>query len=84
MIRRNNIHRLMLEWSTGWENKQRKDKNRVDDKYHRIDGNAIRRPRDTGSRSGAMEGHDRHLSSRRRHLMMMMMMIQNDALARKR
>ena len=44
--------------STGWESKQRKANNGVDDKYHIIDGNAIRRPRETGSRSGAMESHD--------------------------
>ena len=36
---------------TGGEIKQRKAKNGVDDKYHRMDGNAIRRPRETGSRS---------------------------------
>ena len=41
---------------------------RVGDKYHRMDGNAIRRPRETGSRSGAMESHDSQPSSRRRHL----------------
>ena len=45
----------------------------VDDKYHRLDGNAPRRPRETVSRSGAMESHDSQPSSRRRHLMMMMM-----------
>ena len=31
---------------------QRKAKNGVDYKYQRMDGNAIRRPRETGSRSG--------------------------------
>ena len=30
----------------------------VDDKHHRMDGDAIRRPRETCSRSGAMEDHD--------------------------
>ena len=59
--------------STGGENKQRKAKNGVDAKYHRMDGNAMRRPRETGSRSGAMEDHDSQPSQRRRHLMMMMM-----------
>ena len=33
---------------------RRKAKNGVDDKYHRMDGNAIPRPRETGSRSEAM------------------------------
>ena len=42
----------------------------MDDKYHRMDGNAIRRPRETGSRSGAMEDHDSQPSQRRWHLMM--------------
>ena len=32
--------------------------NGLDDKYHRMDANEIRRPRETGSRSGAMEDHD--------------------------
>ena len=59
--------------STGGESKQRKAKNGVDDKYHRMDGDAIRRARETGSRSGAMESHDSQPSQRRRHLMMMMM-----------
>ena len=66
MIKRNNIHRLLLEGpltgSTGRECKQRA-KNGVDDKYHRMDGNAIRRPRETGSTSGAMESHDSQPSS---------------------
>ena len=44
--------------STGGESKQRKANNGVDDKYHRMDGNAIRRPREAGSKSGAMESHD--------------------------
>ena len=44
--------------STGGENKQRKAKNGVGDKHHRMDGNAIRRFCETGSRSGAMEDHD--------------------------
>ena len=29
----------------------------MDDKYHGMNGNAIRRPRETGSRSGAMEAN---------------------------
>ena len=42
MIRRNNIHRLLLEGPlTGGEKKQRKAKNGVDDKHHRMDGNGI-------------------------------------------
>ena len=36
---------------------QRKAKNGVDDKHYRMEGNAIRRPRETGSKSGAMESH---------------------------
>ena len=40
-----------------------------------MDGNAIRRPRETGSRSGAMEDHDSQPSERRRHLIMIMMMM---------
>ncbi len=52
-------------------NKQRKAKNGVDDKHHRVDGNAIRRARETCSRSGAMEDHENQSSQRRRHLMMM-------------
>ena len=55
------------------KNKQRKAKNGVDDKYHRMDGNAIRRPRKTGSRSGAKEDHDSQPSQRRRLLMNMIM-----------
>ena len=43
----------------------------MDDKYHRMDGKAIRRPQETGSRSGAMEDHDSQPSQGRRHLMMM-------------
>ena len=53
---------------------QRKAKNGVDDKHHRMDGDAIRRPRETCSRSGAMEDHDSQPSQRRRHLMMMIHM----------
>ena len=30
------------------EHKQGKAKNGVDDKYHRMDGDAVRRPRETG------------------------------------
>ena len=44
--------------STGGGNKQRKAKNEVVDKHHRMDGNENRRPRETGSSSGAMEDHD--------------------------
>ena len=44
--------------STGGENDQRIAKNGVDDKYRRMNGNEIRRPRETGSRSGAMESND--------------------------
>ena len=66
MIRRNNV-----EGSTGGKKKQRKAKNGVDDKHHIMDGDAIRRPRETCSRSGAMEDHDSQPSQRRRHLMMM-------------
>ena len=47
----------------------------MDDKYHRMDGNATRRPRETCSRSGAIEDHDSQPFQRRRHLMMMMMMM---------
>ena len=54
------------------ETKQRKAKNRVVDKHHRMDGNAIRRPRENCSRSGAVEDHDSQPSQRRRHLMMTM------------
>ena len=69
--------RRSLNTSTGWywaviggENKQRKAKNGVDDKYHRVDGNEIWRPHETGSRLGAMEDHDSQPSYRRRQLMM--------------
>ena len=41
MIRRNNIHRAVVGGSTGGKSKQRKAKNGVDDKYHRMNGNAI-------------------------------------------
>ena len=51
---------------------QRKAKNGVVDKRHRMDGNAIRRPRENCARSGAMEHHDSQPSEIRRHLMMMM------------
>ena len=71
MIRRNNIHRLLLE------GQQRKAKNGVVDKHHRMDGNAIQRPRDNCSRSGTLEDHDSQPSQRRRHLMMMMMICRN-------
>ena len=47
----------------------------MDGKYHRMDGNAIRRPRETGSISGAMEDHDSQPYQRRRHLMVMTMMM---------
>ena len=57
------------------EKKPRKAKNGVDDKHHRMDGNTIRRPRETCSRSGAMEDHDSQPSQRRRHLMMMMTLL---------
>ena len=53
------------------EEKQMKAKNGVDGKHHRMDGNAIRIPRETCSRSGAMEDHDSQPSQRRRHLVMM-------------
>ena len=46
----------------------------MDNKHHRMDGKAIRRARETGSRSGAMEDHDSQPSSGRRHPTMMMMM----------
>ena len=49
-----------------------KAKNGVVDKYHRLDGNAMRIPCETGSRSGAMEDHNSQPSQRRRHLVMMM------------
>ena len=92
MIRRNNIHRLLLkgplevkEAKEGQERsslkykiqivgQQRKAKNGVDDKHHRMDRNAIRRPRETCSKSGAMEDHDSQPSQRRRHLVMMIYM----------
>ena len=54
---------------------QRNANNGVVDKHHRMDGNAIPRPRENCSTSGAMEGHDSQPSQRRRHLMMMMMMM---------
>ena len=54
---------------------QRKAKNGVVDKHHRLDRDAIRRSRETDTRSGAMEDHDSQPSQRRRHLMMMMMMM---------
>ncbi len=95
MIRRNYIHRLLLEgplegkeaeegrersksslkYSMQIVGLQRKAKNGVDDKHHRMDGNMIRKPRETGSISGAMEDHDNQPSSRRRRLMMMMMLM---------
>ena len=35
--------------------------NEVDDKYHRMDANEIQRPRETGSRLGAIDsGHYHH------------------------
>ena len=89
MIRRNYIHRLLLEgpleakeaeegrersslkYSMQIVGLPRKAKNGVDDKHHRMDGDAIRIPRETCSRSGAMEDHDSQPSQRRRHLMMM-------------
>ena len=70
MIRRNHIHRLILEHWRG--NKQRKAKNVVVDKFHRMEGNELRRTRGTGSRSGAMEDHGSQPHQRRRHLMIMM------------
>ncbi len=87
MIRRNYIHRLLLEgplegkeeeecrersslkYSMQIVGLQRTAKNGVDDKHHRNDGDAIRRPRETCSRSGAMDDHDSQPSQRRRHLM---------------
>ena len=74
MIKRNNMHRLILEGQLEGKLWQRTVKNGVDDKCHRMDGNAIQRPRENCSRSGPMEDHDdSHPSQRRRHLMMMMM-----------
>ena len=58
----------MVHWR---ENKQRKAKNGVYYKCHRMDGNAIRKPRETGSRSGAMESRVSQPSSIRWYLMMM-------------
>ena len=58
--------------SIGGETKQRKAKTGVVDNHHRMDGNAIPRPRENCSRSGAMEDHDSQSSQIRRHLMMMM------------
>ena len=55
--------------------KQRKAKNGVDNKYHRMDGNALRRPRETAGGSGEMEIHDSQPSSRRRHLMIVMIQL---------
>ena len=52
-----------------------KAKNGVVDKHHRMDGNAIPRPRETGSRSGAMESHDSQPSQSRRHLTMTIIII---------
>ena len=42
-----------------------------------MDGNALRIPRETCSRSGAMEDRDSQPSQRRRHLMMMMIFSDN-------
>ena len=58
--------------SNGGETEQRKVNNGVVDKHHIMDGNAIRRPRETGPRSGGMEDHDSQPSPRRRHLMILM------------
>ena len=82
MIRRNNIHRLLLKGPLEGKRSrarpriqivgqqtERKAKNGVDDKHHRMDGDAIRRPRETCSRSGAMEDHDSQPSQRIRHMM---------------
>ena len=55
MIRRNNTHRLLLEGPMEGKLSKRKAKNGVVDKHHRMDGNAIPRPRENCSRSGAME-----------------------------
>ena len=75
MIKRNNMHRLILEGQLEGKLWQRTVKNGVDDKYHRMDENAIQRTRENCSRSGAMEDHNSQHSQRRRHLMMMMMMM---------
>ena len=63
--------RSSLKYSIQIVGLQRKAKNGVDDKHHSMDGDAIRIPRETCSRSGAMEDHDSQPSQRRRHLMMM-------------
>ena len=63
--------RSSLKYSMQIVGLQRKAKNGVDDKHHRMDGDAIRIPRETCSRSGVMEDHDSQPSQRRRHLMMM-------------
>ena len=44
---------------TGMEINKRKAKNGLDDKHQRPDRNQIQRPCETGSRSGAIENHDR-------------------------
>ena len=56
MIRRNNIHRLILERPL--EGKMCRGRPRVDGKYQRMNGNEIWRPREAGSRSRVMENHD--------------------------
>ena len=72
MIRRNNIHRQLLEGPLEGKLSRGRLENGVVDKHHRMDGNAIPRPRENCSRSGAMEDHDSQPSQRRRHLMMSM------------
>ena len=51
MIKRNNMHRLILEGPPEEKLSRGRLKNGVDDKHHRTDGDAIRRPREIGSRS---------------------------------
>ena len=53
---RNNTPKVNIEGSIGGGNKERNDKNGVDDRYHRMDGNEIQQgPRETGSRSEAVD-----------------------------
>ena len=72
IIRRNNIHRLLLDGPLEGKRSRRRPRTEWMTNITERNGNAIRRPRDICSRSGAMEDHDSQPSQRRRHLMMMM------------
>ena len=58
IIRHHNIHRLILEGSLVGKITGGRPRTEWMEKHQRIDGNDIRRPRETGSRLGAMESHD--------------------------